>query len=83
MSVAECYTDFHIDMGGTSVWYHILHGKKVRRSHFVGKRNMRSFRFHTLENLKDYVKYQLRFNFRNSEYCIHTLYIVQCIYIYK
>eukprot|EP01038_Epipyxis_sp_PR26KG_P015568 gene15568-21021_t len=22
------YTDFHIDFGGTSVWYHILHGKK-------------------------------------------------------
>ena len=23
------YTDFHIDFGGTSVWYHILKGKKV------------------------------------------------------
>ncbi|XP_022085617.1 lysine-specific demethylase 2A-like isoform X2 [Acanthaster planci] len=29
MSVAGCYTDFHIDFGGTSVWYHILHGQKV------------------------------------------------------
>ncbi len=29
MSVAGCYTDFHVDFGGTSVWYHILHGKKV------------------------------------------------------
>lgn len=29
MSVAECYTDFHIDMGGTSVWYHVLKGEKV------------------------------------------------------
>jgi hypothetical protein len=29
MSVAGCYTDFHIDFGGTSVWYHILKGKKV------------------------------------------------------
>lgn len=29
MSVAGCYTDFHIDMGGTSVWYHILRGQKV------------------------------------------------------
>lgn len=29
MSVAGCYTDFHIDFGGTSVWYHILHGEKV------------------------------------------------------
>ena len=30
MSVKGCYTDFHIDFGGTSVWYHILHGEKVR-----------------------------------------------------
>lgn len=29
MSVKGCYTDFHIDMGGTSVWYHILKGKKI------------------------------------------------------
>lgn len=29
MSVAGCYTDFHIDFGGTSVWYHILKGAKV------------------------------------------------------
>ncbi|KAL3124399.1 hypothetical protein niasHT_000823 [Heterodera trifolii] len=29
MSVANCFTDFHIDFGGTSVWYHILRGEKV------------------------------------------------------
>ncbi|XP_061580375.1 lysine (K)-specific demethylase 2Aa isoform X2 [Cololabis saira] len=29
MSVQGCYTDFHIDFGGTSVWYHILRGTKV------------------------------------------------------
>ncbi len=29
MSVAGCYTDFHIDFGGTSVWYHIIKGSKV------------------------------------------------------
>ena len=29
MSVKGCYTDFHIDFGGTSVWYHVLRGKKV------------------------------------------------------
>lgn len=28
MSVAGCYTDFHIDFGGTSVWYHVLQGEK-------------------------------------------------------
>jgi len=22
------YTDFHLDFGGTSVWYHVLHGRK-------------------------------------------------------
>lgn len=34
MSVAGCYTDFHIDFGGTSVWYHILHGEKVRKDNY-------------------------------------------------
>ncbi|TRY83912.1 hypothetical protein DNTS_014657 [Danionella cerebrum] len=29
MSVEGCFTDFHIDFGGTSVWYHIHKGRKV------------------------------------------------------
>ncbi|CAM9538510.1 unnamed protein product, partial [Sphacelaria rigidula] len=29
MSQGGSYTDFHVDFGGTSVWYHILRGKKV------------------------------------------------------
>nr|XP_043868142.1 lysine-specific demethylase 2B isoform X1 [Solea senegalensis] len=29
MSVKGCYTDFHIDFGGTSVWYHVFKGHKV------------------------------------------------------
>jgi F-box/leucine-rich repeat protein 10/11 len=29
MSVQGCWTDFHIDLGGTSVWYHILKGQKI------------------------------------------------------
>ena len=29
MSVRGCYTDFHVDFGGTSVWYHIHKGSKV------------------------------------------------------
>ncbi|KAL4641716.1 lysine-specific demethylase 2A-like [Arapaima gigas] len=29
MSVEGCFTDFHIDFGGTSVWYHVLRGGKV------------------------------------------------------
>jgi hypothetical protein len=28
-SAAGCYTDFHLDFGGTAVWYHILSGVKV------------------------------------------------------
>lgn len=30
-STAGCYTDFHVDFGGSAVWYHILSGEK----HFV------------------------------------------------
>ncbi|CAM9752746.1 unnamed protein product [Chrysoparadoxa australica] len=29
MSIAGSYTDFHVDFGGTSVWYHIIKGQKV------------------------------------------------------
>ena len=29
MSAQNSYTDFHIDFGGTSVWYHVLSGQKV------------------------------------------------------
>lgn len=29
MGLAGSYTDFHIDFGGSSVWYHVLRGKKV------------------------------------------------------
>lgn len=32
MSVGGCYTDWHIDFGGTSVWYHVLRGEKVIHS---------------------------------------------------
>ena len=30
MSVRGSYTDFHMDFGGTSVWYHLLQGSKVK-----------------------------------------------------
>uniref|UniRef100_A0A9J7X3Y2 Lysine (K)-specific demethylase 7Ab n=1 Tax=Cyprinus carpio carpio TaxID=630221 RepID=A0A9J7X3Y2_CYPCA len=29
MGVKDSYTDFHIDFGGTSVWYHVLWGEKI------------------------------------------------------
>ncbi len=34
MSVEGCYTDFHIDFGGTSVWYHIVKGAKVSQINY-------------------------------------------------
>lgn len=33
MGVKDSYTDFHIDFGGTSVWYHVL---RVRRGQLLG-----------------------------------------------
>jgi F-box and leucine-rich repeat protein 10/11 len=32
MSAAGSYTEFHVDFGGSSVWYHLYKGRKVRRS---------------------------------------------------
>ncbi|XP_072747307.1 histone lysine demethylase PHF8 isoform X1 [Anoplolepis gracilipes] len=29
IGVKDSFTDFHIDFGGTSVWYHVLRGEKV------------------------------------------------------
>ncbi|KAF5283043.1 hypothetical protein FQR65_LT14104 [Abscondita terminalis] len=29
ISVKDSYTDFHVDFGGSSVWYHILRGEKI------------------------------------------------------
>eukprot|EP00794_Sanderia_malayensis_P006232 gene6232-6948_t len=29
MGVKDCYTDFHVDFGGTSVWYHVFRGEKI------------------------------------------------------
>jgi hypothetical protein len=29
ISMQDSFTDFHIDFGGTSVWYHVLKGEKV------------------------------------------------------
>ena len=46
MSVEGCYTDFHIDFGGTSVWYHILRGSKVGLT-------MMSFSLHLSEVMKN------------------------------
>uniref|UniRef100_A0A7M5WSM2 Uncharacterized protein n=1 Tax=Clytia hemisphaerica TaxID=252671 RepID=A0A7M5WSM2_9CNID len=46
MSVKDCYTDFHVDFGGTSVWYHIVRGEKI--FYFIEP---------TEENLKKYAQW--------------------------
>lgn len=35
MGVKGSYTDFHIDFGGTSVWYHVLWVRHVTSRHFI------------------------------------------------
>lgn len=37
MGVKDSYTDFHIDFGGTSVWYHVLRVRGRRISVMFGK----------------------------------------------
>lgn len=43
MSVGGCYTDFHIDFGGSSVWYHVLRGVKIFFMMPPSPKNMRAF----------------------------------------
>ena len=43
MSVGGCYTDFHIDFGGTSVFYHIVSGGKVFFFVEPTKANLRAY----------------------------------------
>eukprot|EP01048_Picozoa_sp_COSAG05_P002262 COSAG05_NODE_88_length_20344_cov_12.094690_8_plen_823_part_00 len=43
MGTAGSYTDFHIDFGGTSVWYHIVQGEKIFYVLPPTKPNLRRF----------------------------------------
>ena len=36
MGVKDSFTDFHIDFGGTSVWYHVLRVSIISTSVLVG-----------------------------------------------
>ncbi|MGH0149936.1 UNVERIFIED_CONTAM: hypothetical protein FKN15_016219 [Acipenser sinensis] len=38
MSMKDSYTDFHIDFGGTSVWYHVLRGEGKKERKKEGKK---------------------------------------------
>ena len=37
MGVKNSYTDFHVDFGGTSVWYHVLKVSEVKREYLLCK----------------------------------------------
>lgn len=52
MSVKGSYTDFHIDFGGTSVWYHILRGKKMFWMCPPTELNLQAFEEWTLSGLQ-------------------------------
>ena len=43
MSPASCYTDWHVDFGGSSVWYHIISGKKFFAMAPPTERNLKAF----------------------------------------
>ena len=66
--MAQSYTDFHIDFGGTSVWYHVLQGRK--RFFFVAP---------TICNLKEYEKWTCSPDQDNSFF--GDLVPNQCFYI--
>jgi len=66
--MAGSYTDFHIDFGGTSVWYHVVEGKK--RFFLVPP---------THENLKEFEKWTCSANQDNTFF--GDLVPNQCFYI--
>lgn len=43
MTAAGSFTEFHFDIGGTSVWYHVLRGHKVCVSGFLCDSSVCSF----------------------------------------
>ena len=44
MSPANSYTDWHVDFGGSSVWYHLISGKKVFAMAPPTEKNLQSFK---------------------------------------
>lgn len=55
MSVKGSYTDFHIDFAGTSVWYHILRGKKMFWMCPPTELNLQAFEEWTLSGMQQAV----------------------------
>jgi hypothetical protein len=44
-SVKNCYMDFHIDMNGSAVWYHVMIGKNVFCLIKPTESNLKAFAF--------------------------------------
>ena len=53
LSPAGAYTDFHIDFGGTSVWYHVHKGEKIFWFIPPTKKNFELFQKWTLSGAQD------------------------------
>mmetsp|Transcript_4351 Transcript_4351/g.12787 ORF Transcript_4351/g.12787 Transcript_4351/m.12787 type:complete len:531 (+) Transcript_4351:639-2231(+) len=70
MSPAKCYTDWHVDFGGSSVWYNVVRGKKYFALAPPTEHNLKSFaawanspqqeKVNLLVYLKDPVLYELK-----------------------
>ena len=70
MSPAKCYTDWHVDFGGSSVWYNVVRGKKFFALAPPTEHNLKSFaawansdkqeKVNLLVYLKDPVLYELK-----------------------
>ena len=55
VSPANSYTDFHVDFGGTSVWYHVHRGEKIFWFIPPTKKNLELFEKWTLSGAQDQV----------------------------
>ena len=70
MSPARCYTDWHIDFGGSSVWYNVVRGSKYFALAPPSEHNLKAFaawansskqeKVNLLEYLKEPVLYELK-----------------------
>jgi hypothetical protein len=70
MSPAQCYTDWHIDFGGSSVWYNVVRGSKYFALAPPSEHNLQAFaawanstkqeKVNLLVYLKDPVLYELK-----------------------
>ena len=63
------YTDFHIDFGGTSVWYHVIYG--LKRFYFVPP---------TIENLNTFVEWSCSSD-QNTQFFGDLVAAGQCYYV--